>query len=279
MGHEKIAFGIFVLVMTACGGTGRDLPSVETTPIASRAELENLEKRKKEDKKALEDEQAITDKRLEELNVKIQELTKELNASQETNLAERAKIQKELDDARREKQAAEDRLNQLKDNQKRLEEEATKAKTSGTQQTSNGTVSSTSSSGSTGSTGGIVTTTGSTNTAPANPTNSTSGGSTTPSMNPSVIPLVGTAYSCVTSVGSTDGTTRLQATFNGGTVPYVIHWIDMTGKLIQTSTVNAGASQLINTTLGHAFQLMSLDGKSCYGRVKVGNSQNTFTVR
>ncbi len=277
--YYGISITILAFLMVSCGNSSQDLPSVEATPIASKAEIESLQKRKTEDKKALEDERAVTDKRLQELQTQIEQLSKELTANQDMSLAEREKIQKQLDDARKEKQAAEERLNQLKDNQKRLEEQLANAKTSaGQQQSTNGSVSTTGA-GSSTSNGGIVTTSGNSSTSSTSPNSSSTPQSTSTSMNPAQIPQVGTAYSCATTVPSTDGTTRLQATFNGGSVPYVVHWIDMSGKLVQISSITAGSSQVVNTTLGHAFQLMSLDGTSCYGRVKVGSNQNIFTVR
>ncbi len=265
---------ISLLLLNACGDRSAPLPTADAGPLASQSELEKLRQRKEEDQRALAGERKTTDEKVAELQQTIDSLSKELSSSQNMTLEDRKKLQAQLEATQKEKQAAEQRLAELKANQKRIEDELAAAKTTAQNQQQSTTVATTSGT-ITNPSNGVATTSGTTT-----PSNTTPATSSTPgTLNPTSIPAVGTIFSCATAVTSLDGATRLQASFIGRDIPYVVQWIDPAGKVVTTATINAGATTLINTTLGHAFQLMSVDGKTCYGKARIGNANNAFLVR
>ncbi len=146
MNAKLFLFASIVLQLSgACGSRNTDLPPVEGTPIASQAEIDRLKKQKQSDSDALNKERSTTQDQVNTLQVEIEKLSQELSANQKLSAEERQKIQTQLDDARRQKELAEQRQKELADKQAQLEKDLAAAKAA--QANSANTNNSTSSSG------------------------------------------------------------------------------------------------------------------------------------
>jgi TolA-binding protein len=108
-----LSVALSTLVIAACGARKSDLPGVESTPIASQAELDRLKKQKKANDDSLSQEQSATSEQLSRLQADIDKLNEQLKSSQEMSLEERRKLQAQLEEAKRQREAAEQRQKEL----------------------------------------------------------------------------------------------------------------------------------------------------------------------
>lgn len=99
----------------------------------------------------------------------------------------------------------------------------------------------------------------------------------TPPSVPSVenVPQFPTAYGCDQDIRSFDGTSRLNASFQGS-VEFEVHWIDAQGRWTFIGRGGPGEPLDVTTTAGHAFYIR-VNGQ-CAGKVKIGLNNNVFQV-
>lgn len=89
------------------------------------------------------------------------------------------------------------------------------------------------------------------------------------------VPQFATAYGCEQDIRSSNGTKRLNATFQGS-VDFEVHWIDAQGRWTFMGWGRPGRSLNVTTTAGHAFSIR-VNGQ-CAGKVKIGLNNNIFQV-